>query len=215
MSRAVPPAVTTASPTARLAALVHRADRPRPGDLVAGLSVALVLVPQSLAYAGLAGLPPERGLYAAAFVPIAAAVFASSPYLQTGPTALTSLLTFGALSALAAPFSAEFVALAALLALVVGVARLATGLLRAGTIAYLMSQPVVLGFSTAAAVLIVASQVPARPSGVSASPQAPTTTSDATTRARNRRITPPPCPMRWTMMKSGMPVVRDKVRQAQ
>jgi SulP family sulfate permease len=153
--------MTTASPTARLAALIRRAGRPTPGDAVAGLSVALVLVPQSLAYAGLAGLPPERGLYAAAFVPVAAALFASSPYLQTGPTALTSLLTLGALSALAAPFSAEFVALAALLALVVGLVRLATGLLRAGAIAYLMSQPVVLGFSSAAAILIVASQVPA------------------------------------------------------
>src|ERR671938_14912 len=73
----------------------------RLGDFVAGASVALVLVPQSLAYAQLAGLPPVRGLYAAAVAPIAAAFFASSPYLQPGPTAVTALLTFGALTPLA------------------------------------------------------------------------------------------------------------------
>ena len=89
--------------------------------------MALVLVPQSMAYADLAGLPAHYGLYAAALPPIAAAFFASSPYLQTGPVALTSLLTLGALSALAAPGSQMYVALAALLALVVGVARIVVG----------------------------------------------------------------------------------------
>lgn len=131
------------------------------GDLVAGLSVALVLIPQSLAYASLAGLPPERGLYAAALTPLAAAIFASSRYLQTGPTAATSLLTLGALAAIAQPGSVEYVGLAALLALVVGAARVALGLVRAGSIAYLMSQPVLLGFTSAAAILIICSQVPA------------------------------------------------------
>jgi SulP family sulfate permease len=66
-----------------------------------------VLVPQALAYAQLAGMPAYRGLYAAALPPIAAALFASSPYLQTGPVALTSLLTFGALAGLATPGSHE------------------------------------------------------------------------------------------------------------
>jgi SulP family sulfate permease len=131
-----------------------------PGDLVGGLSVALVLVPQSLAYAQLAGMPAYRGLYAAALPPIAAALFASSPYLQTGPVALTALLTFGALTALAPPGSDEYVALGILLALVVGVTRIAVGLLRAGVIAYLISQPMLLGFLPAAAILILASQVP-------------------------------------------------------
>ena len=141
-------------------------------DVVAGVSVALVLVPQSLAYASLAGMPPERGLYAAALPPIAAAAFASSPYLQTGPVAITSLLTFGALSELAAPESGEYVALALLLALIVGVVRLAIGLARSGVLAYLMSQPVLLGFTSAAASLIVLSQLPtalgvdARPGGI-------------------------------------------------
>ena len=129
-------------------------------DIVAGVSVALILVPQALAYAEIAGVPSYVGLYAAALPPIAAAFFASSPYLQTGPVAMTALLTFGALSAIAEPFTAEWVALAALLAILVGVARLAFGLLRAGVIAFLMSQPVLLGFTSAAAILIIGSQVP-------------------------------------------------------
>ena len=130
------------------------------GDLLAGISVALVLVPQSLAYAQLAGMPAYRGLYAAALPPIAAALFASSPYLQTGPVALTSLLAFGALAALAPPGSDAYVELGILLALVVGAFRLAVGLLRAGVIAYLVSQPMLLGFLPAAAILIIASQLP-------------------------------------------------------
>ncbi len=129
-------------------------------DIVAGVSVALVLVPQSMAYAELAGLPAHYGLYAAALPPIAAAFFASSPYLQTGPVALTSLLTLGALSAMAAPGSQLYIALAALLALVVGVARLIVGLVKEGRISYLMSRPVLQGFTIAAALLIVGSQLP-------------------------------------------------------
>ncbi len=131
-----------------------------PGDLIGGVTAAFVLIPQALAYATLAGMPVERGLFVAALAPIAAAFFASSPYLGTGPTAITSLLTFGALSALAVPTGSEYVALAALLALLVGAIRVALGLLRAGFIAYLMSQPLITGFTTGAAVVIVASQVP-------------------------------------------------------
>jgi SulP family sulfate permease len=124
------------------------------------VSVAFVLAPQSLAYAALAGLPPVHGLYAAVAAPLAAAVLASSPYLQTGPVALTSLLTLGALQAQAATGTESFAALAALPALVVGVARVALGLLRAGVIGYLLSAPAVAGFTTGAAVLIISSQVP-------------------------------------------------------
>jgi sulfate permease, SulP family len=131
------------------------------GDLVAGVTVALVLVPQSLAYAQLAGMPAYRGLYAAALPPLAAALIASSPHLQTGPVALTSLLTFGALASLAPPGSDEYVALGILLALLVGVVRVLVGLLRAGVVAYLISQPMLLGFVPAAAILIVAAQLPA------------------------------------------------------
>lgn len=139
----------------------QKAQAPVVGDLLAGLSVALVLIPQSLAYAKLAGLPAHIGLYAAALPPLAAALFASSPFLQTGPVALTSLLTLGVLSPLAPPGSAKFIALAALLALVVGAVRVAVGLLRLGSLAYFMSQPVMTGFTSAAALLIVASQLPA------------------------------------------------------
>ena len=120
-----------------------------------------MVIPQGLAYAQLAGMPAYRGLYAAAVPPIAAAVFASSPHLQTGPTALTALLSFGALSALATPASPEYVELGLLLALIVGAVRVAIGLLRAGAIAYLMSSAVLLGFVPAATALIVASQIPA------------------------------------------------------
>lgn len=142
------------------ARLTARVAKPTRGDLIAGVSVALVLVPQSMAYAELAGLPPVHGLYAAAAAPIAAALIGSSPYLQTGPVALTSLLTFGALSPLAAEGSTSFISYAALLAVLVGVMRLGLGLLRWGAIAYLMSQPVMTGFTVAAALLIMSSQVP-------------------------------------------------------
>ncbi len=131
-----------------------------PADVIAGLSVALVVIPQSLAYAELAGLPAYRGLYAAALPSLAAALFASSPYLQTGPVAMTSLLTFGALTALAPVHSVEYIALASLLALVVGLARVALGFVRLGWVAYLMSQPILAGFTTGAAILITASQLP-------------------------------------------------------
>lgn len=129
-------------------------------DLVAGASVALVLIPQAMAYARLAGLPPHHGLYAAALPPVAAAFFASSPYLQTGPTAITSLLTLGALARFAPASTSEYVGAAALLALVVGVVRVVVGLLRAGAMAYLMSEPVLRGFVSAAALLIILSQLP-------------------------------------------------------
>ena len=133
---------------------------PSTGDLVAGISVALVAIPQSLAYAELAGMPAQYGLFATALPSLLAALFVSSRYLQTGPVALTALLTFGALSTIATPSSPEYIGLAALLALMVGVLRVALGLIRMGRVAYLLSEPVLTGFTTGAAVLIVASQLP-------------------------------------------------------
>jgi SulP family sulfate permease len=133
---------------------------PGVGDLIAGISVALVAIPQSLAYAELAGMPPEFGLFASGLPSLLAAMFVSSKYLQTGPVALTALLTFGALSAIAVEQTAEYIALAALLAFMVGVFRVALGLLRLGRVAYLLSDPVLLGFTTAAAILITSSQLP-------------------------------------------------------
>lgn len=140
--------------------LLFPPPRPRWGDLAAGIAVAFILIPQALAYADIAGMPAANGLFAATLPPIAAALVASSPYLQTGPVAMTSLLTFGILSTLAAPGSPEYVGLAAVLALVVGVIRLLIGLVGAGVVSYFMSQPVLRGFTSAAALLIVSSQLP-------------------------------------------------------
>ncbi len=134
--------------------------RGTPRDVVAGLSVALLIIPQSMAYAELAGLPSVHGLYASAVPLLAAGVLASCPYLQTGPVALTALLTHGALVTFAVPGSPEYVGAAALLALVVGLARLAIGFIAAGKITYLMSQPVLRGFTSGAAALILLSQFP-------------------------------------------------------
>ncbi len=128
---------------------------------MAGISVAMVLIPQALAYASIVGVPPGYGLIAAVAAPIAGALVGSSPYLQTGPVAVTSLLTFGALSAVAEPSSARFALLAGVLAIIVGMVRIALGLVGAGPIAYLMSQPVVVSFTSASALLIIGTQVPA------------------------------------------------------
>ncbi len=137
-----------------------RLSPPSIGDLIAGVSVALVAIPQSMAYAELAGLPAQYGLFASALPSLLAAAFVSSRYLQTGPVALTALLTFGALESLAEPATTSYIQLAALLALMVGMMRVALGLLRLGSVAYLLSEPVLLGFTTGAAVLILSSQLP-------------------------------------------------------
>lgn len=136
-------------------------DRPQVADLVAGISVALVALPQALAYAELAGMPPVTGLYALAIPAVVAALFAATPQLQVGPVATTSLLTFGVLSTFAAPATPTYVAMAGLMALLVGAIRVALGVLGWGRIAYLLSQPVLRGFVNAAAVLILLSQLPA------------------------------------------------------
>ena len=128
-------------------------------DIIAGLSVAFIVVPQGMAYAELAGLPAYTGLYAAALPPLAAAFAASSRYLQTGPVAMTSLLTFGALAGMAPPGSPEYIGLALLLALLVGAIRLMLGVVHGGAISRFMSHPVVLGFTSGAAILIIGSQV--------------------------------------------------------
>jgi sulfate permease, SulP family len=135
--------------------------RPTRGDFFAGVSVAAVLVPQSLAYAELAGMPAHHGLYAATIPLVVAGFFASSPYLQTGPVALTSLLVFASLSPHWATGTSEYVAAAALLAILVGLIRVAIGLLRGGKIVRALTPPVVRGFMSGAAVLIAASQLPA------------------------------------------------------
>jgi MFS superfamily sulfate permease-like transporter len=128
-------------------------------DGIAGLTVALVLVPQSMAYAQLAGLPAHYGLYAAFLPPMLAAMFGSSMQLATGPVAVVSLMTAASLGPLATAGSEAFVAYAILLALLVGVFQLALGLLRLGLVVNFLSHPVVNGFTNAAAIIIATSQL--------------------------------------------------------
>lgn len=128
-------------------------------DLVAGIIVALVLIPQSMAYAQLAGLSPIYGLYAAILPAIVATLWGSSHQLSTGPVAIVSLLTAAALMPLAAVGSEEYVALAILLAFLVGLIQLGFGLLRLGVVVNYLSSSIILGFTNAAAIIIGLSQL--------------------------------------------------------
>jgi len=128
-------------------------------DLIAGITVALVLIPQSMAYAQLAGLPAYYGLYASFLPPIVAALFGSSHQLATGPVAVVSLLTAASLGPLAATGSEGFVAYAILLAMLVGLFQIMLGLLRLGVVVDLLSHPVVVGFTNAGALIIATSQL--------------------------------------------------------
>ncbi|MDP1593463.1 MAG: SulP family inorganic anion transporter [Gallionella sp.] len=128
-------------------------------DLIAGITVALVLIPQSMAYAQLAGLPPYYGLYAAFLPGIIAALWGSSAQLATGPVAVVSLLTASALAPMAASGSSQFIALAVLLALMVGIIQLALGLFKLGVVVNFLSHPVIVGFTNAAAIIIALSQL--------------------------------------------------------
>ena len=128
-------------------------------DLVAGVSVAMVLIPQSMAYAQLAGLPPHYGLYAAFLPVLVGALWGSSHQLATGPVAMVSLLTGATLSQFAASGSEQFIALAIVLALMVGIMELAMGLFKLGAIVSFLSHPVVAGFTNAAAIIIALSQL--------------------------------------------------------
>jgi len=128
-------------------------------DMIAGLTVALVLIPQSMAYAQLAGLPAYYGLYAAFLPPMIAALFGSSRQLATGPVAVVSLMTFASLAPMAIVGSERFIEFAILLALMVGLFQLALGVLRLGLVVNFLSHPVVNGFTNAAAIIIATSQL--------------------------------------------------------
>ena len=127
-------------------------------DLTAGLTVALVLIPQSMAYAQLAGLPPYFGLYAAFLPPMIASLFGSSRQLATGPVAVVSLMTSASLAPLATSGSPGYIAYAIMLSLTVGIFQLALGALRLGVVVNFLSHPVVNGFTNAAAIIIATSQ---------------------------------------------------------
>ena len=129
------------------------------GDLTAGLIVTVMLIPQSLAYAMLAGLPPQVGLYASILPLVAYAALGSSMTLAVGPVAVASLMTASALQPLALAGSPEYAAMAVQLALISGVMLLAFGVLRLGFLAYFLSHPVISGFITGSAVLIAIGQL--------------------------------------------------------
>ncbi len=128
-------------------------------DLVAAAIVTIMLIPQSLAYAMLAGLPPQIGLYASILPLIAYAVFGTSRTLAVGPVAVLSLMTAAAAGKIATQGSPEYIAAALLLAFISGLILLALGLFRLGFLANFLSHPVVSGFITATGLLIAASQL--------------------------------------------------------
>ncbi|MEM9921589.1 MAG: solute carrier family 26 protein [Bacteroidota bacterium] len=129
------------------------------GDLSAGLTVGVVLIPQGLAYAMLAGLPPIYGLYAAIIPPILYVIFGTSRHLMVGPVALDSMLVAAGLGTLAIEGTAEYIQLAILLALCVGLIQLTMGVFRLGFLVNFLSRPIITGFTAAAALIIGFSQL--------------------------------------------------------
>jgi SulP family sulfate permease len=128
-------------------------------DVAAGLIVTVLVIPQSLAYALLAGLPPQTGLYVSIFPVIAYALLGSSMVQAVGPVAITAIMTYSVLTPLAAPGSPQYVAFAATLSLISGVMVLACGVMRFGFLSQLLSRPVISGFISGSAILIVISQM--------------------------------------------------------
>ncbi|WJK36512.1 sulfate permease [Solwaraspora sp. WMMA2065] len=128
-------------------------------DLIAGLTVAVMLVPQSMAYAALAGMPPVTGLYAAIVPVLVYALLGTSGSLAVGPVAITALMTATALAPLADGDPGRYAALAGLLALLVGAIQILMGVLRLGALVNFLSHSVLSGFTSAAALVIAASQV--------------------------------------------------------
>jgi len=139
---------------------IHRVDRHTTyHDFIAGLTGAIVVLPQGVAFATIAGMPPEYGLYAGMIPAVVAALFGSSWHLVSGPTTAASIVLFSSLSALAEPASADYVRLALTLTLMVGVIQLFMGVARLGTLVNFISHSVVVGFTAGAAVLIATSQI--------------------------------------------------------
>ena len=129
-------------------------------DFFAGLTGAIIVLPQSVAFATIAGMPPEYGLYTAMVIPIVAALFGSSFHLVSGPTTAISIVVFAAVSKYAEPGSAEFVSLALTLTFLAGVYQLVFGLAKFGMLVNFVSHNVVIGFTAGAAILIASSQIP-------------------------------------------------------
>ena len=128
-------------------------------DLIAGLTVAIVVVPQAVAFAAIAGMPPQYGLYAGMIPPIIAAFFGSSWHLMSGPTTAASIVLLSSLSMFAEPMTPEYVSLALTLTFMVGVIEFGLGLARMGAVVNFISHSVVVGFTTGAAILIASKQL--------------------------------------------------------
>ncbi len=138
----------------------HRVDRNSTrADLIAGLTGALIVLPQGVAFATIAGMPPEYGLYAAMLPAIIAALFGSSWHLVSGPTTAISIAVFAAISPFAVPGSPEFIRMVLTLTFLTGLFQLILGLVRMGVLVNFISHTVVIGFTAGAALLIAASQV--------------------------------------------------------
>ena len=127
-------------------------------DAIAGLTGAAIVLPQGVAFAAIAGMPPEYGLYTSMVPAIIAALFGSSWHLVSGPTTAASIIMFASLSTMAAPGSEEYVALAITLAFMVGGLQLIMGVVRLGSLVNFISHSVVVGFTAGAACLIAAKQ---------------------------------------------------------
>lgn len=128
-------------------------------DISAGIILAVLIIPQSMAVALLAGLPPIYGLYASTFPSLIYALFGSSRHLNVGPMAIVALLTFAGVSNVASPGTSEYLGLALLMALMVGVLQLSLGALRAGFLTKFFSHAVISGFTAASAIIIATSQL--------------------------------------------------------
>ena len=130
-------------------------------EAMAGLSVGLMVIPQGVAYAALAGMPLVTGIYASLLPALVAVLFSASSRLSVGPTALTAMLVSASLAGMAAPGSAEWVHLAVWLSLLTGLLQIVLGFARFGWLLNLVSSPVLTAFTQGAAVLILSSQLPA------------------------------------------------------
>jgi len=138
----------------------HLVDRQSTrADLIAGITGALIVLPQGVAFATIAGMPPEYGLYAAMLPAIVAALFGSSWHLVSGPTTAISIAVFAAMSPLADPGSPQFISMVLTLTFLTGLFQLILGMARMGVLVNFISHTVVIGFTAGAAVLIAASQV--------------------------------------------------------
>jgi len=153
----MPPATQRILPFLQWLPLVNKSSIK--ADMLAGLTGAVIVLPQGIAYAAIAGLPPQYGLYTAMVTPVIAAFFGSSRHLISGPTAAISIVIFSALNGRAEPGSPEFVSLALTLTFLAGLCQFMFGVARLGRLVNFVSHTVVIGFTSGAAILIATSQL--------------------------------------------------------